>query len=119
MTLRRCRSFSPPVRTSSPPAAKLILALLAATTKSRTHLRPCSHAACFTGINRGAGDGKFLMKVDIVCGWLIVLPLAFLAGFIWTWPLWAVYLCTRIDQCFKWIVAFLRLRGNRWIKNVT
>lgn len=84
-----------------------------------THLGTCYHAACFTGINRGAGDGKFVMKVDIVCGWLIVLPLTFLAGFIWKWPLWAVYLCTRIDQCFKWIIAFFRLRGNRWIKNVT
>lgn len=84
-----------------------------------THLGTCYHAACFTGINRGAGDGKFVMKVDIICGWLVVLPLTFLSGFVWHWPLWAVYLCTRIDQCFKWIIAFIRLRGNKWIKNVT
>lgn len=53
------------------------------------------------------------MKVDIVCGWLIVLPLTFLAGFIWKWPLWAVYLCTRIDQCFKWIIAFFPPSGKQ------
>ena len=84
-----------------------------------THLGTCYHAACFTGINRGAGDGKFVMKVDMVCGWLIVVPLTFLAGFVFQWPLWAVFLCTRIDQCFKWIIAFFRLRGDKWIKNVT
>lgn len=84
-----------------------------------THIGTCYHAACFVGINRGAGDGKFVMKVDMICGWLIVIPLTFLAGFVFHWPLPAVYLCTRIDQCFKWIIAFFRLRGNKWIKNVT
>ena len=35
------------------------------------------------------------------------------------WPLPVVFLMTRIDQCFKWLIAFLRLRGDKWIKNVT
>ena len=34
-------------------------------------------------------------------------------------PLPVVFLCTRIDQCFKWIIAFIRLRGDKWIRNVT
>jgi putative MATE family efflux protein len=79
----------------------------------------CYHAACFTGINRGAGDGLFVMKVDMICGWLVVLPLVFLSGFVLHAPLPAVYVCTRIDQCFKWLIAFIRLRGNRWIHDVT
>jgi Na+-driven multidrug efflux pump len=77
------------------------------------------HATCFTGINRGAGDGKFVFKVDMICGWLIVLPLTFLNGIILGSPLWLVFLCTRIDQCFKWVIAFIRLKGNKWIRNVT
>ena len=77
------------------------------------------HASCFVGINRGAGDSRFVMIVDLICGWLVVLPLSALAAFVLHWPLAAVYFCTRIDQCFKWIIAFFRLRGNRWIKNVT
>lgn len=83
------------------------------------------HMACFTGINRGAGDSRFVFKVDMVCGWLVVIPLTILVAVghlnawspIFTLPL--VYLCTRFDQCFKWLVAFIRLRGNKWIKNVT
>ncbi|MBE5786370.1 MAG: MATE family efflux transporter [Clostridiales bacterium] len=77
------------------------------------------HASCFVGINRGAGDNQFVMKVDLICGWLVVLPLTYLGAFVFHWPLPIVFLCTRIDQCFKWIIAFIRLRGKRWIKNVT
>ncbi|MDD6033410.1 MAG: MATE family efflux transporter [Oscillospiraceae bacterium] len=84
-----------------------------------THIGTCYHAACFVGINRGAGDGNFVVKVDLICGWLVVLPLTFLAGFVLKLPLPVVYLCTRIDQCFKWLIAFIRLRGDKWIKNVT
>ena len=77
------------------------------------------HASCFMGINRGAGDSKFVMLVDVFCGWLVVIPAAFIGAFVLHLPLWAVYLCTRIDQFFKWIIAFVRLRGDKWIKNVT
>lgn len=77
------------------------------------------HASCFVGINRGAGDSRFVMIVDMICGWLVVLPLSALAAFVFHWPLAAIYFCTRIDQCFKWIIAFFRLRGDKWIKNVT
>jgi len=96
------------------------------------------HATCFTGINRGAGDGKFVFKVDMICGWFIVLPLLFLNAIIlnpnmpetflginilFKWPaayhMPIVFLSARIDQCFKWLIAFIRLRGNKWIRNVT
>ena len=83
------------------------------------------HMACFTGINRGAGDSRFVFKVDMVCGWLVVIPMTVLVavGYLNAWsPIFTlplVYLCTRLDQCFKWLVAFIRLRGDKWIKNVT
>ena len=83
------------------------------------------HMACFTGINRGAGDSRFVFLVDMVCGWLVVIPLSLIAaaGYLNSWhavfSLPLVYLCTRIDQCFKWIIALIRLRGNKWIRNVT
>ncbi len=76
-------------------------------------------AACFTGINRGAGDSKFVVRTDMICGWGIVIPLTFLAGLVWKLPFPIVYLCTRIDQLVKVVIAFIRLRGNTWIKNVT
>ena len=77
------------------------------------------HASCFVGINRGSGDGKFVVKVDLVCGWLIVLPLLFLSAHVWRLSYPLVYLAARFDQCFKWIIAYFRLKGDKWIKNVT
>ena len=77
------------------------------------------HASCFVGINRGAGDSRFVAMVDMICGWLVVLPATLLAAFVFKAPLPIVFLCTRIDQCFKWIIAFFRLRGDKWIRNVT
>ena len=81
------------------------------------------HATCFTGINRGSGDGKFVFKVDMICGWLIVLPVLFLNAHVINWPpdyhMQIVFLSARIDQCFKWAIAFIRLRGDKWIRNVT
>ena len=79
----------------------------------------CYHASCFVGINRGAGDSRFVAMVDMICGWLVVLPATLLAAFAFHWPLPVVFLCTRIDQCFKWIIALIRLRGDKWIRNVT
>lgn len=77
------------------------------------------HASCFVGINRGAGDSRFVLIVDMICGWLVVIPVSILAAFVWKLPLPWVFLLIRVDQLFKWIIAFFRLRGNKWIKNVT
>lgn len=86
---------------------------------SVTSIGTSYHAACFVGINRGAGDSRFVAVVDMICGWLIVLPATLLSAFVFQLPLPMVFLATRIDQCFKWIIAFFRLRGDKWIQNVT
>ena len=77
------------------------------------------HAGCFLGINRGGGDSRFVALVDMICGWFVVLPSMLLAAFVFHAPLPVVFLCSRIDQCFKWIVALIRLRSDKWIRNVT
>jgi len=77
------------------------------------------HASCFVGINRGGGDGRFVAKVDFVCAWIIVLPLLYLTAHVWYLSFPLVFLAARFDQCFKWIIAFFRLRGNKWMRNVT
>ncbi len=94
--------------------AMQMLALGAVTLVGTTY-----HASCFVGINRGAGDNRFVMAVDMICGWLVVLPAAYLAAFVWKLPLPWVFVMTRVDQLFKWVIAFLRLRGDKWIRNIT
>ncbi len=94
--------------------ATTMIAILAVTLIGTSY-----HASCFVGINRGAGDSRFVAMVDSICGWLIVLPATALSAFVFKAPLPVVFLATRIDQCFKWIIAMLRLRGDKWIRNVT
>ena len=76
-------------------------------------------AGCFQGINRGAGDVNFVLKVNLVCGWIIVIPLCALGAFVWHVPAPIVFFFTRIDQILKVFIAFFRLRSGRWIRNVT
>ena len=94
--------------------ATTMIAILAVTLIGTSY-----HASCFLGINRGAGDSRFVAMVDSICGWLIVLPATALSAFVFKAPLPVVFLATRIDQCFKWIIAMLRLRGDKWIQNFT
>jgi putative MATE family efflux protein len=77
------------------------------------------HASCFVGINRGAGDGRFVAKVDFICAWIVVLPLLYLSAHVWQLSFPLVFLAARFDQCFKWIIAFFRIKGKKWIRNVT
>jgi putative MATE family efflux protein len=77
------------------------------------------HAPCFTGIIRAGGDTKFVLKVDGICAWFIVLPSAFLAAFVFHQPPVVVYFFLRIDQFFKWVIAIIKTNRFRWIMNLT
>lgn len=103
---------------SSDPAVASLAADLVAIV-AVTLIGTCYHASCFIGINRGGGDSQFVFTVDMICGWLVVLPATLIAAFVLDFPPVLVFLATRIDQCFKWIVALLRLRSGKWIRNVT
>jgi len=77
------------------------------------------HAPCFTGIIRAGGDTKFVFIVDTIVSWCFVLPMAFLAAFVFNAPPWNVFLCIFIDQFYKWIIAFIKTNRFRWIINLT
>lgn len=71
------------------------------------------------GILRGAGDARFVMINDLVFLWGLAVPLGFMAGLVWHWPIVAVYCVLQCEQFFKLITSSIRLRSDRWIKNVT
>jgi len=77
------------------------------------------HAPCFTGIIRAGGDTKFVLIVDAICAWVLVLPAAFLAAFVFNMPPWVVFLCLRSDQFYKWIIAIIKTNRFKWIMNLT
>ena len=72
-----------------------------------------------TGIVRGGGDAKYVLYMDIISIWGIVLPLSFLAAFVFHWHPVAVIACLNADQVFKCIPAVIKCNRFRWAKRLT
>ena len=72
-----------------------------------------------TGIINGGGDTRFMMIVDLVSIWGIVIPLSLLAAFVWNWSPVAVIICLNADQVFKCVPTALRVNSYRWVKKLT
>ncbi|WMJ23531.1 MATE family efflux transporter [Paludicola sp. MB14-C6] len=71
------------------------------------------------GILRGGGDTKFSLWIEIAALWGIAVPFAYLAAFVLKWPVPAVYCVMKIDEPVKDTLCLIRMRGTRWLKNVT
>ena len=72
-----------------------------------------------TGIVRGGGDAKYVLRTDFISIWCIVLPISFLAAFVWDWSPIAVIACLNADQVFKGIPAVIKCNRFNWIKKLT
>ena len=72
-----------------------------------------------TGVIRGGGDAMFVFYNDLISIWGIVLPLSFLAAFVFKWPPAAVVFCLNADQLFKCIPGAIKANRYKWIKKLT
>lgn len=71
------------------------------------------------GILRGGGDTKFPVIVDLISIWCIVLPVSYLAAFVWKAPAIVVAICLNADQFFKCIPNAIRVNRYHWIHKLT
>ncbi|AEF85906.1 MATE efflux family protein [Treponema primitia ZAS-2] len=71
------------------------------------------------GICRAGGDTVFCAIYDLIFMWLITLPLAAAASFLFHAPVWLIYLCLCSEEVFKMLLGFWRLKSGRWLHNVT
>ncbi|MBQ6948018.1 MAG: MATE family efflux transporter [Clostridia bacterium] len=71
-----------------------------------------------TGIIRGGGDTKYVLRMDIISIWCIVLPLSTLAAFVFHWHPVAVIACLNADQVFKCIPAVIKVNRYHWMKKL-
>ncbi len=71
------------------------------------------------GIIKGGGDVKFMMYLNMISTWLIVMPLSFAAAFWWRLPVVAVVFFLNCDQLFKCLPVALRVRGDKWMRKLT
>lgn len=71
------------------------------------------------GIIRGGGSPQIVAKIDIISIWGIVLPISFLAAFVFKASPQIVVCCLNADQWFKCIPAFLIVNYGTWIRKLT
>ncbi len=74
---------------------------------------------CGTGIIRGGGDTRFVLVMDLISIWGIVLPVSFLAAYVWKLSPVAVVVFLNLDQAFKCVPVGLRVNRYRWIHDLT
>ena len=71
------------------------------------------------GIIRGGGSSDFVVKVDLISIWGIVIPLSFFMAFVVEAPPAVVVCCLNADQIFKCVPAFLKVNYGNWIRKLT
>jgi Na+-driven multidrug efflux pump len=71
------------------------------------------------GIIRGGGSAMYVVKLDLVSIWMIVLPLSFLMAFVFGAPPAVVVCCLNADQIFKCVPAYLMSHYGKWMKKLT
>lgn len=72
-----------------------------------------------TGIIRGGGDTKFVVVMDIISIWCIVLPVSFVMAFVVQAPPAVVVFFLNSDQLFKCIPAYVRCNSWKWVRQLT
>ena len=71
------------------------------------------------GVLRGGGDTKMLMLADNIFLWVLAIPLGILAGFVFHWPAFWIYVCLKSDQIVKTFWCLGRLKSEKWIKKIS
>ena len=72
-----------------------------------------------TGIIRGGGNAMYVVKLDLVSIWLIVLPVSFFVAFVLKASPAVVVCCLNADQIFKCIPAFIVANYGKWVRKLT
>ena len=79
----------------------------------------CARLPTNDGIIRGGGNAMFVVKMDLVSIWMIVIPLSFIMAFVVKASPAVVVCCLNADQIFKCVPAFLESHYGNWIRKLT
>lgn len=71
------------------------------------------------GIFCAGGDTRFGLKCDFVTMWIVIVPIGFLAAFVWKLPVIAVYFLLNMDEIIKLPAVYRHYKRYRWIRNLT
>lgn len=70
------------------------------------------------GVFRSGGDTRFGLFLDGIIIWILGVPLAYLAAFVFHLPVYWVYLVVMSEEITKFILGIRRYLTRRWIHNL-
>lgn len=70
------------------------------------------------GVLRAGGDTRFLMAGDILFMWIVSIPLGALAGLVFHWSAFWIYIMLKLEHVIKCFWCFDRLRSGKWQKRI-
>jgi len=70
------------------------------------------------GILRSGGDTTFSMILETCSVWLVGVPLAFAGALWWGMSVYMVYTLISLEELVKIFLGMIRVRSNRWVRDV-
>ncbi|MCJ8342009.1 MAG: MATE family efflux transporter, partial [Cetobacterium sp.] len=71
------------------------------------------------GVLRGGGDVLYAIITELLGIWGVGVPLAFLGALYFKLPIVPLYFLVCLEEPFKVIVTYPRLKSTKWIKDLT
>ena len=78
-----------------------------------------NNSTTISGIFSAGGDTKFGFICDTITLWGIVVPMGFLAAFVFNWPVLVVYILISMDEIIKLPAVWWNYRKYNWVRDLT
>jgi putative MATE family efflux protein len=75
-------------------------------------------SVAIVGAMRGGGDIRYTIFLDLAAVWFIGMPLAWLGGLVLHLDIVWVFLLVSLQEVFKAVLCYWRIRSKKWINNV-
>ena len=69
-------------------------------------------------ILRSGGDTKAALFLDVSSVWLIGVPMSFLGGLVFKFPIHIVYIMISTEELYKFTLGMLRYKKKKWLRNI-
>ena len=77
------------------------------------------NSTIISGIFVAGGDTKFGMICDLITLWAVIVPMGFLAAFVFKWPVMVVAFILTLDEFVKIPAVYIHYMKYKWVKNLT
>ena len=76
------------------------------------------NSTLISGLFGAGGDTKFGFICDSVTMWAFIVPVGFLAAFVFDWPVMVVYFLLNLDEIVKIPVVIIHYKKYKWVRNI-